>query len=110
MSRSILVCSPKQDMPPVPGAVSLTADCGHEVWISKSGQQAIKEHNLETRCMACVPTDLPVESLPGIQQEAEQLMGKEAYEMTLAIFRDPAKLNQIMLASRFVTRKKRRWR
>lgn len=74
----------------IDGAVQITADCGHQAWISPSGLRLTLALPHRTICLACVnrdgvPADADLQIAPGSEDEAIAAMGEESYRSALAL-------------------------
>lgn len=65
-----------------PGAAGITADCGHECWISPSGVQAMLSGVITRKiCVPCAYKDPDnisrLEAVPGAEDELAEIMPRE---------------------------------
>jgi hypothetical protein len=108
MEERKLVLSPEREgSGGVPGSVTITADCGHQAWISPSGLAFKLGGGVRAVCEDCVPleTDMTVELMPGQRKELAFLIGeREADEVIRKVQQDP----QGMLRAGRTRRRRRR--
>lgn len=80
--KTLLLCSPASDPLATPGSVVLTAECGHQVWVSVSGQKKLDEDPMvEMRCTDCFEpaSDDSMESVAGAAEEIKAMLTPEQY-------------------------------
>ena len=79
----------------VPGAMQVTADCGHQCWISPSGVQTMLSMGAKSRCMDCTdPGELAkgtfLPPTPDTRAELVSVLGEREAEDTIAKGTNPA--------------------
>lgn len=98
----LMMCSPITVPTNVPGSVQLTADCGHQIWLSPSGLRMKLAGKVVLRCENCVdPDDIAsIESTPESRAELVALLGSEqaADELIWAAEHDPAYTVRVLQA------------
>jgi hypothetical protein len=73
----------------IPGAVEISADCGHRCYISRSGVAALLADDMQTICAGCVNPKRAVgyDIVPGAVEEAAEVIGPELAAHGEAIIR-----------------------
>lgn len=51
--QSVLVLSPTTEKAPVAGSRQVTADCGHECWVSPGSAESFEREDVYTKCVPC---------------------------------------------------------
>lgn len=93
--KKVMFCSPKEEITEsFVGSEVITADCGHEVWISPASQQQMAgDDEFTTTCIPCASENPKyLESIqqigimigPGQYQELVSEFGKERVDIVLA--------------------------
>ncbi len=79
----------------VPGSYTMTADCGHQVWMSPQGAVFLEQHDLLTICFHCRPDPRKVngvKAVPGsfdaVAELSDKLEGEGAGDQFRAKMRD----------------------
>lgn len=89
--RPKLILSPFNG-PHTPGAVVITADCGHQTWISMGGIESQSKMNAITICMECVdPADVPEFVVtPEVYRDLINAVGQEEADKLIELAQNPA--------------------
>lgn len=54
MDKNKVVCSPTDMKCWVEGSITVTGDCGHDVWVSPAMQEVAEREDVEVICLRCV--------------------------------------------------------
>lgn len=68
----------------VPAAVVVTADCGHECWMSPASVATQLATPSRTMCVDCVPAGLDTSTATYTRQELDRLVGPDTAQRLIA--------------------------
>lgn len=89
----ILVCV-REEHGHTHGSVLTDASCGHRVWVSTSGQIAMRDRGIQPVCVQCAiilmaqEDNASVQTLPGALDEIQRSHGPGARDQLEATLRD----------------------